>query len=164
MVPCAHGPRALCRRQRFLAIMWPRPSCKRHKRLRYIKKLCCMVPISVGGGEVGATPRSSPDRGCEGLRRNPATSDESGRRTVVHPIEPIPTGIANGRCGAAGTTPRRNSEIGFLQPEPPSVNYGAAGQPRTRAAEDGVGLGGDDHAHRQPTATSFGAHPMEKAV
>src|SRR5215471_10535930 len=64
--------------------------------------------------KLGATPRSSPDRGCEGLRRNPATSDESGRRTVVHPIEPIPTGIANGRCGAPGTTPKRNSEIGFL--------------------------------------------------
>ena len=48
--------------------------------------------------------------------------------------------------GIRRTTPKGNSEVGFLQPEPPSVNYGVAGQPRTRAAEDGVGLGGDDHA------------------
>ena len=30
--------------------------------------------------------------------------------------------------GIRRTTPKGNSEVGFLQPEPPSVNYGVAGQ------------------------------------
>src|SRR5262245_60791673 len=64
--------------------------------------------------------------------------------------------------GIGRTTPKGNSKVGFLQPEPPFVNYGVAGQPRTRAAGDRVGLGAHDHAHRQPTATSFGAYPMEQ--